>query len=503
MASITTSCPADDPTLTLGLNEDVISLSSSSLGSPIMTPADSPERSSTVSQPQITSDMLTTLLNRTEYVARREGVVSEREKWLKREGTMITEQQEDLQKTGRMIEKEVEEHDRREQGLNQREQDINNQRHRDLDQRERDLNQRERDLEIRNLPPLSRLQIALDQLQACDMMAAAKLYDEFQAKLFKYLAQSPSSKPQDIVTEMQAPNIQSTVPKTGRNSSIMTSASKPTAEGSWDDPSRIRGPYWKRSTALPKTNPANLNAIDWPPVNKGKVTQDPVRASAGKAKSSPFMPLRQPGPVFDMRNAPSSSPFTFQPTWSESFAQISESFPKVPPPPKRDWPTPTKGPDLSAPSSSINMFKVSESGSRVKKDKQASIPVRHVTNTFKVPEVEDDIESDSEQDTLAALLRRHPANTSATGAIEEFFKHESERSKPISRRGHTVNQGDVSLSVRKITSSPHQSLNFLSPQEQFKQSKTGSLTAQQKAEMLEKWNEKCLREPEEFVGRNE
>lgn len=49
----------------------------------MMTPSDSSSDSASLPQPAFTADMLTTLLDRTEDVSRREGVVHERENSLK------------------------------------------------------------------------------------------------------------------------------------------------------------------------------------------------------------------------------------------------------------------------------------------------------------------------------------------------------------------------------------------------------------------------------------
>ena len=132
---------ADDPILIRRLGEDIISLSSTSLGSPITTPfsLSACASDSTQPNPHPTAEMLTTLLTRTDDVSRREGVLSEREKLLKYQVAAIMK-------------------------------------------RENDLDKREQELRFQKLPPLAKLQMALEQLKITDLTKATQLYSAWQLK---------------------------------------------------------------------------------------------------------------------------------------------------------------------------------------------------------------------------------------------------------------------------------------------------------------------------------
>ena len=103
--------------------------------------------------------MLTTLLNRTEDVSRREGVLSEREKLLKYTVAAITK-------------------------------------------RENDLDKREQELRFQKLPPLAKLQMALEQLKITDLTKATQLYSAWQLKLIEKLAKAKSVKAPNHLTEV-------------------------------------------------------------------------------------------------------------------------------------------------------------------------------------------------------------------------------------------------------------------------------------------------------------
>ena len=108
--------------------------------------------------------------------------------------------------------------------------------------------------------------------------------------------------------------------------------------------------------------PSRINGIDWQPANRGKVTYFEPTPIMKAPEACTSRPPKQPDPAALNRNV-SLNKSRGEPSWSESFANTSALTSKtaiVPPPPKRNWPILTKGPDLEAPTSFSNTFKVPE-----------------------------------------------------------------------------------------------------------------------------------------------
>ena len=395
---------ADDPVLVHRLEEEVVSLSSASPASPIMTPSTSSDRPADSAQHSLSAEMLTTLLDRTADACRREGRLSEREIFLKHQVSAITK-------------------------------------------REDDLDKRERELRFQKLPPLDKLQLALEQLESTNLMKATQLYSAWQLKQLgqlpepgdEILASSIVGRPrvasdaeeraQGVADDVFAPCrncgykgriLQACPDHIGFHGPVRTKTSESTdrLKRVEDKPQQLlsqaageeknlshENKNSEAFVALPKQihHVAPKASFDGRMHDKANFTSSAFAFSRApgfdgrgghfsgsnygvsvlrEGKPNPLRgerfpyvesnllkqhiqvatidPSKEVGPAAFNRTV-SLNDTKHEPSWSESFTNTSASTSKtatVPPTPKRNWPLPTKGPDLKAPTSFSNTFKV-------------------------------------------------------------------------------------------------------------------------------------------------
>ena len=136
-------------------SDDIISLPSTSPGSPMMAPTTSSVDSPHTNHSKLATDLLSILLQRTDDVSRREAIVAEREKALESNNTAQSK-------------------------------------------READLDKREQQLGFKKMTATDKFRTALEELQISDVQAAVAMYTEWSSETLVLLLKIAREDPNNI-----------------------------------------------------------------------------------------------------------------------------------------------------------------------------------------------------------------------------------------------------------------------------------------------------------------